>query len=84
MLTKVLAATAVAIAVFTIIAGYTQRSALVLGEEKQRNYWSRRGTSLSGTYNENTTGTSGGVIWVPLPNRSSYGSFRGGGPSAGK
>ena len=76
MLTKILAATTVAIALFTIIAGYTQRSALVLREERQSNYWPRHGTTISGYYYRG--------IWEPHPNRSAYGNFRGGGPSTGK
>jgi hypothetical protein len=77
MLTKIFAAAAIAIALLTVIAAYSQRSALVLREESQEQYWPRRGTSLSGSYG------SGGN-WQPLPNRSTYGGFRGGGPSAGK
>ncbi|MEW6497390.1 MAG: hypothetical protein AB1589_33550 [Cyanobacteriota bacterium] len=76
MLTKILGATAIAIALFTITASYTQRSAVVLRAEKQANYWPRHNTSLSGYYYRG--------IWQPLPNRSSYGGFRGGGPNAGK
>jgi len=76
MLTKILAVTTVAIALFTIVAGYTQRSALALREEKQKNYWPRHRTHLSGYYYQGH--------WDPLPNRSAYGGFRGGGPSTGK
>ncbi|WP_229424348.1 hypothetical protein [Moorena producens] len=76
MLTKILTATTVAIALFTIVAGYTQRSALVLREEKQENYWPRHRTYLSGYYYLG--------IWESSPNRSDYGSFRGGGPATGK
>lgn len=77
MLTKIFAAAAVAIALLTTIAAYSQRSALVLREESQDQYWPRRGTSLSGTYRSDGA-------WQPLPNRSAYGSFRGGGPGSGK
>lgn len=76
MMNKILAATAIVIALFTILASYTQRSAVVLREEKRDSYWPRHGTSLSGYYYRG--------IWEPLPNRSAYGSFRGGGPGAGK
>ncbi|MFW6359466.1 MAG: hypothetical protein ACOC0N_09695 [Chroococcales cyanobacterium] len=76
MITKLIASAAIAIALYTIIAGYTQSSALVLRDEKQDNYWPRRGTYLSGRYRRG--------IWEPLPNRSSYGSFRGGGIGSGK
>lgn len=76
MLTKFLASAAIAIAIATILAAYTQRSALVLRQQNQSTYWSRRGTSLSGRYNNN--------IWVSSPVRSAYGTFRGGGPGAGK
>jgi len=76
MLTKIFAGAALIIALLTITAGYTQRSALVLRAEKQNNYWSRHGTGLSGQYR--------GGTWIILPNRSSYRGFRGGGPSAGK
>lgn len=76
MLPKFLAVSAIAVAIATILAAYTQRSALVLRQQNQSNYWSRRGTSLSGRYHNN--------IWVVSPVRSSYGTFRGGGPGAGK
>ena len=76
MLTKIFAGAAIAIALLTITAGYTQRSALVLRSEKQDNYWPRHETELSGGYR--------GGTWIILPNRSSYRGFRGGGPSAGK
>lgn len=76
MLTKILAGVASAIALVAIVAGYTQRSALTLREEKQPHYWPRYSTDLSGTYR--------GGNWQALPNRSSYSEFRGGGPSTGK
>jgi hypothetical protein len=76
MLTRIFAVIALVVALFTIWAAYTQRSALSLRQERQSTYWPRYGTYLSGRYYNNT--------WQPTPNRSSYGGFRGGGPSAGK
>ncbi|CAA9566544.1 hypothetical protein AVDCRST_MAG81-1123 [uncultured Synechococcales cyanobacterium] len=76
MLTKILAAASLLIALGTIAASYSQRSALTLRQATPPTYWPRYGTTLSGQYRGNT--------WVSLPNRSAYGSFRGGGPSAGK
>jgi len=76
MLTKIFAGAALIVALLTITAGYTQRSAMVLRSEKQDNYWPRHGTTSSGYYR--------GGTWYLSPNRSSYGGFRGGGPSAGK
>lgn len=76
MLSKLFASVAMGVAIATILAGYTQRSALRLGQDKQPDYWPRRGTSLSGGYR--------GGVWVPLPSRRGFGGFRGGGPSAGK
>lgn len=76
MITKLFAAIAVAIAAFTLTAGFTQQAALVLREERQEQYWPRHGTVLSGRYSRGA--------WAPSAVRSSYGSFRGGGPAAGK
>ena len=76
MLTKIVAAAAIAIALFSVAAGFTQRSALVLREQKQESYWPRHGTRISGRYYRGN--------WETQPSRSSYGSFRGGGPSTGK
>jgi hypothetical protein len=76
MLTKIFAGLGIAIAILTTYAGYTQQAALVLRQEEQINYWSRRGTILSGRYNRGT--------WSPYPSRSVYGGFRGGGSGAGK
>jgi hypothetical protein len=76
MLTKLFAALVFVLAAFTIHAGFTQRSALLLRQENQDNYWPRHDTQTSGTYRSGA--------WVASPNRQSYGSFRGGGPGAGK
>jgi len=76
MLSKLFAAVAVAIAAITLFAGFTQRSAFVLRQEDQSNYWSRTDTQPAGTYR--------GGVWVASPDRTSYGGFRGGGPGAGK
>lgn len=76
MLTKLFAACVLVIAAITLTAGFTQQAALVLRQENQDNYWSRHGTSTSGSYRSG--------VWVASPDRSSYGSFRGGGPGAGK
>jgi len=76
MLPKVLIFMATAIAATTIWAGFTQRSALSLRQERQLLYWPRYRTSLSGRYYRGD--------WQSNPQRSSYGLFRGGGPSAGK
>ncbi|MDX2245104.1 MAG: hypothetical protein NW224_30875 [Leptolyngbyaceae cyanobacterium bins.302] len=76
MLTKLFAVAVVAIAAITLTAGFTQQAALVLRQENQDNHWERHGTQASGTYRSG--------VWVASPVRSSYGSFRGGGPGAGK
>lgn len=76
MLTKLFAAAAVAIAAITLTAGFTQQAALVLRQENQDNHWPRHGTTTAGTYRSG--------VWVASPTRRSYGSFRGGGPGAGK
>ncbi|NJP10797.1 MAG: hypothetical protein HC866_16075 [Leptolyngbyaceae cyanobacterium RU_5_1] len=76
MLTKLFAAMVLAIAAITVTYGYTQQAALVLRQEKQDNYWPRHNTYVSGGYY--------GGVWVASPDRQSYGSFRGGGPGAGK
>lgn len=76
MTTKLLAGFAVLIAGLTTYAAYTQRSALVLREQRQEAYWPRHNTYLSGSYSR-----SG---WIASPTRQSYGGFRGGGPGAGK
>lgn len=76
MLTKFFAVVVIAIAAITITAGFTQQAALVLRQENQDNHWERYGTQTSGRYHSG--------VWIASPNRSSYGSFRGGGPGAGK
>jgi hypothetical protein len=77
MLPKVFATAAIAIALFTVGASYTQRSALSLREESQsQSYWPRHDTGISGVYV--------GGAWQPAPFRSDYGGFRGGGPGVGK
>lgn len=76
MLTKLLAAAVLLIALVTVTSAFNQRSALVLRQEQQPYYWSRHGTELSGRYY--------GGRWQSSPLRSTYGSFRGGGPGAGK
>lgn len=78
MLAKVFAGVAVFMAIWSITDAYTQKSALVLYEEKQTNFSPRRGTSVSGYY-----GNDG--IWIfHSESRSSYGGFQGGGPGSGK
>ncbi|MBD2461933.1 hypothetical protein H6G89_12840 [Oscillatoria sp. FACHB-1407] len=76
MVTKLLAAAAFFIALTTLVFAFSQRSALVLRQEQQPYYWARHNTYLSGRYYGNS--------WQPNPARSTYGAFRGGGPSAGK
>ncbi|PSO48049.1 MAG: hypothetical protein BRC33_10945 [Cyanobacteria bacterium SW_9_44_58] len=78
MLPKLFAGIAIAIALFTVGASYTQRSALSLREEsKSQYYWPRHNTGISGVYV--------GGSWQPAPFRSDYGGgFRGGGPGSGK
>jgi hypothetical protein len=76
MLFKYCAIASVAIAIFAILAAYTQSSALSLREENQATYWPRHGTQLSGSYR--------GGGWQPSAIRSSYGSFQGGGVGSGK
>ncbi|GEM_PF-833020 len=78
MLTKVFAGIAVLMAIWSITDAYTQKSALILREEKQSNFSPRRGTSLSGSYGNNGT-------WIFYSEtRSSYSNFQGGGPGSGK
>lgn len=76
MLPKLFVVAALIIALFTGWAAYSQRSALHLQQENQPYFWSRHGTSLSGGYRHR--------IWLPLPSRSDYGGFRGGGIGSGK
>ncbi|NBD17116.1 MAG: hypothetical protein GVY04_13540 [Cyanobacteria bacterium] len=76
MLPKIFASIAFLIAVLTIFASYTQRSALALRQESQPLYLPRHNTGISGYYF--------GGSWRPTRLRSDYGSFRGGGPSSGK
>ncbi|MBW4486393.1 MAG: hypothetical protein KME12_01250 [Trichocoleus desertorum ATA4-8-CV12] len=76
MMTPAFAIAAVLVTGITLTAGYTQSSSLHLREERQPMYWPRYGTSLSGRYHNRT--------WIPGPERTSYGEFRGGGPGAGK
>lgn len=76
MLTRVFAIAALLIGGITVYGGLTQRSSLHLRQEQQPLYWSRHGSSLSGRYRSQA--------WVPSPQRATYGSFRGGGPGAGK
>lgn len=75
-MTKIFAAAALLIVLVAIVGAYRQRSALYLRQEAQPNYWPRHGTVLSGRYQGN--------IWQPLPIRSAFGAFQGGGPSSGK
>ncbi|MEA5597026.1 hypothetical protein [Rivularia sp. UHCC 0363] len=78
MLTKIFAGIGVLIAIWSITDAYTQKSAFILREEKQENFSPRRGTSLSGNYGR-------GGTWIFYSSeRSSYGSFQGGGPGSGK
>lgn len=76
MLPKLITTAAYAIAILAIVGSYSQMSALNLHQQNQSFFWSRRGTSISGTRYGNT--------WHPAPNRSGYDSFRGGGIGAGK
>lgn len=76
MLTKIFTAIALGLAALTLTAGFTQQAALTLRQENQNNHWPRHGTQLSGYYRSG--------VWAPSPERSTYSSFRGGGPGAGK
>ena len=60
----------------TTWSGVRQTSALNLGQENQKNFWTRHNTSPSGRYV--------GGVWISSPSRASYGTFSGGGPGAGK
>jgi hypothetical protein len=75
-MTKLFALLAVLLAGTTVFYGFTQQSALVLRQEKQDNHWARYDTQSSGSYRSGS--------WVASPTRQSYGTFRGGGPGAGK
>lgn len=76
MFTKLFAAAAVALAGITLYSAFTQQGAMVLRQENQDNHWARYDTSPSGRYRSG--------VWVASPDRATYGSFRGGGPGAGK
>ncbi|NEQ98171.1 MAG: hypothetical protein F6K30_15875 [Cyanothece sp. SIO2G6] len=76
MLTKGLATCALVIAIASIVAAYTQVSALHLRQDQQPMYWSRYNTRQSGVYRDG--------VWVPLPIRSRYTSFQGGASGVGK
>ncbi len=65
----------VVLAFICLYSGYAQRSALVLRDEGSSS-GTRYGTTSSGRYR--------GGVWVSSPTRQTYGSFRGGGPGAGK
>ncbi len=60
----------------TLWCGVRQTSALNLGQENQKNFWSRYNTNPSGTYVRG--------VWISSPSRTDYGSFPGGGPTSGK
>jgi len=76
MLPKIFAGVTLAIAILTVFASYTQRSALSLRQESQPFYIPRHNTGISGYYF--------GGNWQTTPLRSDYGNFRGGGPGSGK
>lgn len=76
MLTNLSVIAAYLIAGLAVWGSYTQASALNLQRERQTFYWPRQGTVLSGRYRGNS--------WEPLPSRSTYRNFTGGGPGAGK
>lgn len=76
MLTRGFAIAALLIGGMTIYGGLTQRSSLHLREDRQMLYWPRYSTTLGGRYRNR--------VWIPGPERSVYGNFRGGGPSVGK
>ncbi len=76
MLTKLFSVATIGIVAASILAAYTQRSAFQLRQERQPNYWARRGTRTSGRYR--------GGVWVVSPARSSYSGFRGGSLGMGK
>ena len=78
MLSRVFSLLAIMIAAFAIYDGFRQKSAFILGQEKQTNYSPRYGTNLSGGYN------SSGVWIYHSTTRTSYGEFQGGGPGGGK
>jgi hypothetical protein len=75
-MTKLFALFGILLAGITVYYGFTQQSALVLRQENQANHWVRSGTQTSGSYRSGA--------WVASPSRQTYGSFRGGGPGAGK
>lgn len=78
MLIKIFSVLAAVIGGFAIFDAYTQKSAFILGQEKQPNYSPRYGTNLSGGYNPSR-------IWIyNSATRNYYQDFQGGGPSRGK
>ncbi len=78
MLSKIFSILALLIAGFAIFDAFTQKSAFILGQEKQPNYSPRYGTNLSGGYNRNR-------VWIyNSTTRSYYEGFQGGGPGSGK
>lgn len=76
MLPKLIAASALIIAVLAVWGSFTQISALNLGQSQQPFYRPYYGTRLSGMRY--------GGQWQPTPARSSYEGFSGGGTGAGK
>ncbi|MEM6446945.1 MAG: hypothetical protein AAFY57_07220 [Cyanobacteria bacterium J06642_2] len=76
MLPKLTAFGTLLIALLAIFGSYSQISALNLSQQRQRYYWPRRGTVLSGRRYRDR--------WVPVPGRTVYGEFRGGGIGSGK
>ncbi len=81
MLPKFFAIAAFLIAFLSILASYTQRSALTLDENREEssvNYWPRHDTHVSGIF------IGGNFQTTPARSEYGYGGFRGGGPAAGK
>ncbi|OAB59822.1 hypothetical protein AY600_18535 [Phormidium willei BDU 130791] len=78
MLTKILAIIAIILALLTVGAAYSSRTAVTLRQEnQQQRYWPRQGTYLNGSYRSGTWNYSG--------NRANYGGgFSGGGTGFGK
>ena len=70
MLTKIFAGIAVLMAIWSITDAYSHKSAFVLREEKQTNFVTRRGTSLTGSYGNNGT-------WFFFSGRDIFGQQRG-------
>ncbi|MEM1369595.1 MAG: hypothetical protein AAGG02_16605 [Cyanobacteria bacterium P01_H01_bin.15] len=76
MLTKLLALIALIVVILAILVAFTQPTAFQIRRQHQPFFLSRYGMRPTGRYEGNR--------WLRQSGRGDFGSFRGGGPSAGK